>query len=67
LLAYDDDQRIVGACRSARALLGLTDGMIASGIELSRYITLDRSASREASDLVEMRDGDGRSLGRGHV
>ena len=67
LLAYDDDHRIVGACRSARALLGLTDGMIASGIDLSRYIKLDRSASREASDLVEMRDGDGRALGRGHV
>ncbi len=67
LLAYDDDHRIVGACRSARALLGLTDGMIASGIDLSRYIKLDRSASREASDLVEMRDGDGRALGRVHV
>ena len=49
LLAYDDDRRIVGACRSARALLGLTDGLIASGIDLSRYIRLDHSAQRRTS------------------
>ncbi len=45
-LAYDDDRRVVGACRSARALLGLTDGMIASGIDLSRYIQLDHHPAR---------------------
>ncbi|SEN61625.1 sigma-54-dependent Fis family transcriptional regulator [Bradyrhizobium sp. OK095] len=65
LLAYDDDRRIVGACRSARALLGLTDGLIASGIDLSRYIEIDHS--RHADEIVELRRTDGRSLGRGHV
>lgn len=65
LLAYDDDRRIVGACRSARALLGLTDGLIASGIDLSRYVKLDQS--RNADDLVELRRADGRPLGQGHV
>lgn len=65
LLAYDDDRRIVGACRSARALLGLTDGLIASGIDLSRYIKLDHP--RHADDIVELRRGDGRPLGQGHV
>lgn len=65
LLAYDDDRRIVGACRSARALLGLTDGLIASGIDLSRYVKLDHS--RNADDLVELRRADGRPLGQGHV
>jgi transcriptional regulator of acetoin/glycerol metabolism len=65
LLAYDDDRRIVGACRSARALLGLTDGLIASGIDLSRYIKLDHS--RHADELVELRRADGRPLGQGHV
>jgi transcriptional regulator of acetoin/glycerol metabolism len=67
LLAYDDDRRIVGACRSARALLGLTDGMIASGIDLSRYIRFDHHAARNADEIVELRRTDGRALGRGHV
>lgn len=65
LLAYDDDRRIVGACRSARALLGLTDGLIASGIDLSRYIKLDHA--RNADEIVELRRTDGRSLGQGHI
>ena len=67
LLAYDDDHRIVGACRSARALLSLTDGMIASGIDLSRYIKFDHHAARNADELVELRRADGSALGRGHV
>ncbi|WP_369721175.1 sigma-54-dependent Fis family transcriptional regulator [Bradyrhizobium sp. LLZ17] len=66
LLAYDEDRRIVGACRSARALLGLTDGMIASGIDLSRYIKFDHPA-RNADDIIELRRADGSPLGRGHV
>jgi sigma-54 dependent transcriptional regulator, acetoin dehydrogenase operon transcriptional activator AcoR len=67
LLAYDDDRRIVGACRSARALLGLTDGLIASGIDLSRYVKFDHHAVRGADETVELRRADGRALGRGHV
>ena len=65
LLAYDDDRRIVGACRSARALLGLTDGLIASGIDLSRYIKIDHA--RNADEIVELRRADGRPLGQSHV
>jgi len=65
LLAYDDDRRIVGACRSARALLGLTDGLIASGIDLSRYIRPDHA--HHADDVLEMRRADGRPLGQSHV
>ncbi|WP_164935622.1 sigma-54-dependent Fis family transcriptional regulator [Bradyrhizobium guangzhouense] len=65
LLAYDDDHRIVGACRAARALLGLTDGLIASGIDLSRYIKLDHA--RGVDELVELRRADGRALGQSHV
>ncbi|MBP1095628.1 sigma-54-dependent Fis family transcriptional regulator [Bradyrhizobium diazoefficiens] len=67
LIAYDDDRRIVGACRSARALLGLTDGMIASGIDLSRYVKFDHHAARSADDVVELRRADGSPLGEGHV
>ena len=66
LLAYDDDRRIVGACRSARALLGLTDGLIASGIDLSRYIKFDHLRAMRTR-LVELRRADGRPLGQGHV
>ncbi|WP_198963784.1 sigma-54-dependent Fis family transcriptional regulator [Bradyrhizobium sp. Y36] len=67
LIAYDDDRRIVGACRSARALLGLTDGTIASGIDLSRYVELDHRGMRGADDVVELRRADGGALGQGHV
>ncbi|WP_164937512.1 sigma-54-dependent Fis family transcriptional regulator [Bradyrhizobium guangxiense] len=67
LIAYDDDRRIVGPCRSARALLDLTDGLIASGIDLSRYIRFDHHAARGADEMVELRRADGSPLGRGHV
>ncbi|MEZ2142337.1 sigma-54-dependent Fis family transcriptional regulator [Bradyrhizobium sp. DN5] len=67
LLAYDEDRRVVGACRSARALLGLTDGTIASGIDLSRYIEVDREGVRGAEDVVELRRADGRAVGRGRI
>jgi transcriptional regulator of acetoin/glycerol metabolism len=65
LLAYDEDRRIVGACRSARALLGLTDGLIASGIDLSRYLKLDHA--RNVDEIVELRRADGRTLGKSHI
>jgi transcriptional regulator of acetoin/glycerol metabolism len=67
LLAYDDDRRIVGACRSARALLGLTDGLIASGIDLSRYVRFDQPSGRNTDEIVELRRADGSTLGQGHV
>ncbi|AMA56070.1 sigma-54-dependent Fis family transcriptional regulator [Bradyrhizobium sp. CCGE-LA001] len=67
LLAYDEDRRVVGACRSARALLGLTDGTIASGIDLSRYVEFDHEGVRGSDGVVELRRADGRALGRGRV
>ncbi|WP_194406218.1 sigma-54-dependent Fis family transcriptional regulator [Bradyrhizobium sp. CCBAU 53351] len=67
LVAYDDDRRVVGACRSARALLGLTDGLIASGIDLSRYVKFDHHAVRGADDIVQLRRADGRPLGQGRI
>ncbi|WP_167767703.1 sigma-54-dependent Fis family transcriptional regulator [Bradyrhizobium frederickii] len=67
LIAYDDDRRVVGACRSARAMLGLTDGMIASGIDVSRYVRFDHQAVRGTDELVEQRRADGSPLGQGHV
>jgi transcriptional regulator of acetoin/glycerol metabolism len=67
LLAYDDDRRILGACRSARALLGLTDGLIASGIDLSRYVRFDQPSGRNTDEIVELRRADGSTLGQGHI
>lgn len=67
LLAYDDDRRVVGACRSARALLGLTDGLIASGIDLSRYVRFDHHVARDADDIVQLRRADGSPLGQGRI
>ncbi|OAF07667.1 sigma-54-dependent Fis family transcriptional regulator [Bradyrhizobium centrolobii] len=67
LIAYDDDRRIVGACRSARALLGLTDGMIAAGIDLSRYIKFDHHAGRGVDEVIALRHADGTPWGQGHV
>jgi transcriptional regulator of acetoin/glycerol metabolism len=66
-IAYDDDRRVVGACRSARAMLGLTDGMIESGIDLSRLIKFDHRATGAADEMVELRRADGSPLGQGHV
>ncbi|MBR0830525.1 sigma-54-dependent Fis family transcriptional regulator [Bradyrhizobium manausense] len=63
LIAYDDDRRVVGACRSARMMLGLTDGMIASGIDLSRYM----QAGSGADDTIELQRADGSPMGQGHV
>src|SRR5882724_8137013 len=41
MLAYDDDRRVVGACRTARAAFGLTDAMLSDGIDLSHLIQLE--------------------------
>src|SRR3954467_2639749 len=62
LLAYGDVRRCVGPCRSARALLGLTDGLIAAGIDLSRYVKFDHR-----DDIVELQRADGSAMGQGHV
>ncbi|MCC8938089.1 GAF domain-containing protein, partial [Bradyrhizobium sp. Arg68] len=50
MLAYDDDRRVVGACRSARAAFGLTDAMISDGIDLSRLIQLDERAAPSSEE-----------------
>jgi transcriptional regulator of acetoin/glycerol metabolism len=67
LLAYDDDRRLVGACRAARAMLGLTDGLIAAGIDLARYVTFDQRTPHRADEPVELRRADGSRGGHGHV
>ena len=67
LIAYDDDRRVVGACRTARAILHLTDAMIEQGIDLSRFIRLDDRATGTRDGMVELRHADGSSYGQGHI
>ena len=67
LLAYDDDRRIVGACRSCSFDLGADGRMIESGIDLSRFIQFDDQATGIADDLVELRRADGSPLGHGQI
>jgi transcriptional regulator of acetoin/glycerol metabolism len=67
LIAYDDDRRVVGACRTARTMLGLTDAMIEQGIDLSRFVLLDDRTTQAADGIVELRRPDGSPLGQGHI
>ncbi|KJC39172.1 ATPase AAA [Bradyrhizobium sp. LTSP885] len=67
LIAYDDDRRVVGACRTARAVFGLSDAMIADGIELAHLIQLDDRAARAPEGSVALRRADGTPWGQGRV
>ncbi|MBR1146208.1 sigma-54-dependent Fis family transcriptional regulator [Bradyrhizobium sp. AUGA SZCCT0431] len=67
LIAYDDDRRVVGACRRGRSILGLTNEMIQSGVNLSSLIQLDGHAARAQETSVELRRVDGTPLGRGEI
>ncbi|WP_426439346.1 sigma-54-dependent Fis family transcriptional regulator [Bradyrhizobium genosp. P] len=67
LIAYDEDRRVVGACRTARAVFGLNDAMIADGIDLSHLIQLDDRAGRTSEDSVALRRADGTPWGHGRV
>src|SRR5262245_9662980 len=67
LIAYDDAHRVIGACRTARSILQLTDAMIEQGIDLSRVVQLDDRATRTADGIVELRHPDGSAFGQGHV
>jgi transcriptional regulator of acetoin/glycerol metabolism len=67
LIAYDDDRRVVGACRRGRSILGLTNEMIQSGAKLSRLIQLDGHSTRAQETSVELRRVDGTLLGQGQI
>ncbi|KWV53918.1 AAA family ATPase [Bradyrhizobium macuxiense] len=67
MLAYDDDRRVVGACRTARSVFGLTDAMIADGIDLTHLIQLDDRATQAPGESIALRRADGTPWGRGRV
>jgi transcriptional regulator of acetoin/glycerol metabolism len=67
LIAFDEDRRVVGACRRGRSILGLTDAMIQTGIDLSHLVQVDGRATRTEITSVELRRTDGIRLGQGQV
>ena len=67
LVAFDEDRRVVGACRRGRSILALTDAMIRSGIDLSQLIQLAGRTARTEATSVELRRADGAVLGRGQI
>jgi transcriptional regulator of acetoin/glycerol metabolism len=67
LIAYDDDRRVVGACRSARSMLALTDSLLESGIALSDVVRFDNRAAGMADGSVKLHRADGSALGQGQI
>lgn len=67
MIAFDDDQRVLGASRAARATFGLSDAMIERGAALSQFIRLDGDGMRPSAAPQLLRGRDGVSLGRGHI
>ncbi|UZE50058.1 sigma-54-dependent Fis family transcriptional regulator [Rhodopseudomonas sp. P2A-2r] len=67
MIAFDDDQRVLGASRAARDSLGLSDAMIETGHPLSQFIQFDSTSARRPGVAQALRDREGRHLGEGHV
>lgn len=67
LIAFDDDQRVLGASRAARHRFDLSDTVIDAGTPLSQFIRLDDAFMRRSEAPQLLRDRDGRELGHGHI
>ncbi len=67
LIAFDGDQRVLGASRTARQTFGLSDAAIDSGSALSQFIRLDADALRSPDTTQVLRHADGAPLGNGHL
>ncbi len=63
-VAFDEDQRIVGASRSARLGLGLSDAAIQAGARLSDVVLIDKGVTgAEPETPLAVRRPDGTRLG----
>ena len=67
MIAFDDDRRVLGANRAARDSLAISPDMIAARQPLSQFIRLDDAVTRRADAMQELRDPDGRPIGRGRI
>ncbi|QCI65291.1 sigma-54-dependent Fis family transcriptional regulator [Phreatobacter stygius] len=67
-LAFDDDQKIIGASRAARLGLGLSDAAIQAGTRLSDVVVIDKGFERAAPETpIGMRRRDGTRLGHARI
>jgi len=67
LIAFDDDQRVLGASRAARQSFDLSDTMIDTGVALSQFIRLDADALRNSGAPQPLHRADGTRLGHGRI
>jgi transcriptional regulator of acetoin/glycerol metabolism len=67
LIAFDGDQRVLGASRAARATLGLSETGIGSDTPLSRFIQIDAEAFKSSGTTHLLRRADGAALGQGQI
>jgi transcriptional regulator of acetoin/glycerol metabolism len=67
LIAFDGDQRVLGASRAARATLGLSETGIGSDTPLSRFIQIDAEPFKSSGTTHLLRRADGAALGQGQI
>ncbi|WP_398471124.1 sigma-54-dependent Fis family transcriptional regulator [Tardiphaga sp.] len=67
MVAFDDDQCVLGANRSARDRLGLSDATIEARRPLSQFIRIDEDFVSRPDAAHMMRDVDGRRVGQVRV
>lgn len=67
MVAFDDDECVLGANRSARDSLGLSDAAIEARRPLSHFIRVDEGGLRQANAAHTVRDLEGREIGYAHV
>ncbi len=67
LIAFDDDQRVLGANRAARREFNLSNAQIDAGTPLSQFIRLDMDAARRSDAPQRLRRSNGSDLGRGRI
>jgi transcriptional regulator of acetoin/glycerol metabolism len=67
LIAFDGDQRVLGASRAARATLGVSETGIGSDVPLSQFIQIDAEAFKSSGTTHLLRRADGAPLGQGRI
>ena len=67
LIAFDDDQRVLGANRVARREFNMSDTQIDAGTPLSQFIRLDMDAARRSDAPQLLRRSNGSDLGRARI
>ncbi|MBS0527804.1 MAG: sigma-54-dependent Fis family transcriptional regulator, partial [Proteobacteria bacterium] len=67
VIAFDGDQRVLGASRTARQTFGLSDTAIDNGSVLSQFIRIDADALRSPDTIQVLRRADGAPLGNGRL